>query len=121
MACFTGLGSVLFYLGVYGVIRGVLMGRLQMAKLICYEDLRNTHLNRGRSLFMVFIDFMSLGGVPVLPGFIPKVVVLILLGTGHLPVVACLILASILRLYYYLKVAIVAGVGTGLNHYVTQK
>nr|YP_010393144.1 NADH dehydrogenase subunit 2 [Neoteredo reynei]UPX89270.1 NADH dehydrogenase subunit 2 [Neoteredo reynei] len=121
MACFTGLGSVLFYLGVYGVISGVLMGRLQMAKLMCYEDLSNTHLNSGSSLFMVFIDFMSLGGVPVLPGFIPKVVVLILLGTGHLPVVACLILASILSLYYYLKVAMVAGVGTGLNHYVTQK
>lgn len=115
------LPGVMFYMLVYGTIRGVLMRRLYKLKIMCFEDFRNFHHHEAGSVFMVFLDFMSLGGLPVLPGFLPKVVVLVIMGLSKKIGIFFLIVSSVIRLFYYLKVAIVAGVGRGLNFYLVHK
>nr|UPX89138.1 NADH dehydrogenase subunit 2 [Bankia sp. TBF03] len=121
MASMCSMSGVMFYMFVYGAISGVLMRRLYKVKVMCFEDFSNFHHHESGSLFMVFMDFMSLGGLPVLPGFLPKIVVLMLLGFSHPFVLFFLILSSVISLFYYLKVAMVAGVGSGLNYYLIHK
>lgn len=121
LACIHRIWCVLFYILVYGIVRGFIMVRLYLMKFMCFEDFSNIHIDRGGSLFVIFADFISLGGLPVLPGFIPKVVVLTVIGVDHIFLVLCLLFASVIRLYYYLKVGIAVGVGAGMNFYLTRK
>nr|YP_010393168.1 NADH dehydrogenase subunit 2 [Teredo bartschi]UPX89294.1 NADH dehydrogenase subunit 2 [Teredo bartschi] len=121
MAAMCSLPSVMFYMFVYGVISGILMRRLYKLKIMCFEDFSNFHHHEAGSVFMVFLDFMSLGGLPVLPGFLPKVVVLIMMGLSKKIGMFFLIISSVISLFYYLKVAMVAGVGSGLNYYLVHK
>nr|YP_010393084.1 NADH dehydrogenase subunit 2 [Bankia gouldi]UPX89066.1 NADH dehydrogenase subunit 2 [Bankia gouldi] len=121
MAAMSSLSSVMFYMVVYGLISGVLMRRLYKLKVMCFEDFSNSHHRESGSVFMVFMDFLSLGGLPVLPGFLPKVVVLMVMGFSHPYVLIFLIMSSVISLFYYLKVAMVAGVGSGINFYLTHK
>lgn len=121
MAAMCSLPGVMFYIVVYGAISGVLMRRLYKLKIMCFEDFRNFHHHEAGSVFMVFLDFMSLGGLPVLPGFLPKVVVLAMMGIAKKIGMFFLIVSSVISLFYYLKVAMVAGVGRGLNFYLVHK
>lgn len=76
MAAMAPFGVMVTYLVVYRVVRGTLMYRLFLSKLMCFVDFCNIRHHRVRSLYLIFMDFVSLAGLPPLPGFVPKVVVL---------------------------------------------
>nr|YP_010393132.1 NADH dehydrogenase subunit 2 [Lithoredo abatanica]UPX89234.1 NADH dehydrogenase subunit 2 [Lithoredo abatanica]UPX89246.1 NADH dehydrogenase subunit 2 [Lithoredo abatanica] len=118
LASLLGVGAVMFYLVVYALVSGSLMYRLHETKVMCFEDFCNLDHQNGTRFFMIFVDFLSLSGLPSLPGFLPKCMVLMLVGLSHPVTVFCLILSSLLSLYYYLKVAFVAVVGVGVNQFL---
>lgn len=118
MATMAPFRVVLVYLVIYGVVSGTLMYRLFSSKLICFVDFCNIRHDKVGSLYLIFMDFVSLAGLPPLPGFVPKVVVLSFLWPVFSFGLAILIGASLLSLYYYLTAATVAAVGSGINRYV---
>nr|UPX89222.1 NADH dehydrogenase subunit 2 [Kuphus sp. PMS-3700M] len=118
MATMAPFSVVLVYLVIYGVVSGTLMYRLFSSKLMCFVDFCNISHDKVGSLYLIFMDFVSLAGLPPLPGFVPKVVVLSFLWPVFSFGLAMLIGASLLSLYYYLTAATVAAVGSGINSYV---
>nr|YP_010393156.1 NADH dehydrogenase subunit 2 [Nototeredo knoxi]UPX89282.1 NADH dehydrogenase subunit 2 [Nototeredo knoxi] len=121
VAALIGVGCVLYYIVIYGLIVGSLMYRLYTTKVSSFEDFSNAPYHGSHGLFAIFADLMSLAGVPVLPGFLAKFMVLVMAGPSYPLTVYFLILSSMLSLYYYMKIAVVASVGAGVNHYLTHK
>jgi NADH:ubiquinone oxidoreductase subunit 2 (subunit N) len=61
-----------------------------------------------RPLFQISIAliFISLGGLPPLTGFIPKLSVLIILADKNIVIFILLIIGSLINLYFYLNIVI---------------
>lgn len=57
-----------------------------------------------RIINLLIRQLISMGGVPPFPGFIIKAIVLSKLARRHILAAMCIILASLLRLYFYLKI-----------------
>nr|UXF59412.1 NADH dehydrogenase subunit 2 [Dicyathifer mannii] len=118
LASLLGVYGVMFYIFVYSMVSGSLMYRLYCSKVMCFEDFSNLNHRGSEQFFLIFVDFLSLAGIPTLPGFLPKLVVLVMVGMTYPLSLFLLIFSSLLSLFYYLKVALIAGVGSGVNGYL---
>jgi len=115
----VSLSGVVVYFIVYRVVLGLLI--LKLFNLNIYRYLDISKKIKSKTLFPVFLDFISLAGVPPFLGSIPKILV-ILLCFKRFPVgVFFLIFSSIIRLYYYLRVVISLGVGLGSSFFLIQR
>jgi len=70
------------------------------------KQINKVHLGRTTSLLAAAILLLSLGGLPPLTGFIPKLMVISTLRESIKPVVIILILGSVINLFFYLNIAI---------------
>nr|YP_009128951.1 NADH dehydrogenase subunit 2 [Chthamalus antennatus]AJT48125.1 NADH dehydrogenase subunit 2 [Chthamalus antennatus] len=62
-----------------------------------------TMLKDLKKKFIVFINILSLGGLPPLLGFLPKWAAMMVL-TSSLPILSILILSSLITLYFYTRI-----------------
>nr|YP_010393059.1 NADH dehydrogenase subunit 2 [Xyloredo nooi]UPX88993.1 NADH dehydrogenase subunit 2 [Xyloredo nooi]UPX89005.1 NADH dehydrogenase subunit 2 [Xyloredo nooi] len=112
VAMVSGFG-VLVYLVVYGVVLGVLMKDLFFLKVYSFLDFSSASGPSFKSIFSVFLGFISLAGVPPFLGFFPKVLAVLVCWGSFPGGVLVLVFCSMVSLYYYLSVVISSGVGVG--------
>nr|YP_010393047.1 NADH dehydrogenase subunit 2 [Xylophaga washingtona]UPX88945.1 NADH dehydrogenase subunit 2 [Xylophaga washingtona]UPX88957.1 NADH dehydrogenase subunit 2 [Xylophaga washingtona] len=115
LLCLVSAWGCILYLFVYGVVLGFLIKNLFSFGIHSMLDFNGFWAPSSSGFFLVFLDFISLGGVPPFLGSFPKVLTILLCWKVFPFGVAVLILCSMVSLYYYLSVSIAAAVGMGIN------
>lgn len=106
---------VIVYLFLYSVVVGVLILRLYRAKVYRFLDFSNIIGSDKRCLFYIYLDFVSLAGIPPFMGGVPKIFSIFTLWAQFPQAVVLLIVCSIVRFFYYLRVIISTSVMVGIN------
>nr|YP_010393026.1 NADH dehydrogenase subunit 2 [Xylophaga dorsalis]UPX88888.1 NADH dehydrogenase subunit 2 [Xylophaga dorsalis] len=114
----VSLSGVAVYFMVYSVVLGLLILKLFNLNIYSYLDISKKI--KSKTLFPVFLDFISLAGVPPFLGSIPKILVILLCFKSFPIGVFFLIFSSMISLYYYLSVVISLGVGLGSSFFLMQ-
>lgn len=90
---FTGF----FYFGFYTVLLAGVVFPVSVLGLVRLESLRSEE----KEVLPVRVAFLSLGGVPPMAGFFPKLVAVGVIGPAHLILTRILLGSRVLSLFYY--------------------
>nr|YP_010393013.1 NADH dehydrogenase subunit 2 [Xylonora corona]UPX88875.1 NADH dehydrogenase subunit 2 [Xylonora corona] len=101
--------GLVFYVIIYSVVLGQLMKNLFSSKIFSLLDFNGAKIPSSGSSALVFMDFISLAGVPPLLGSLPKIVSVLLCWEEFWVGVIVLIGCSMMSLFYYLSVIVIAG------------
>jgi len=93
----------IFYFSIYSVILIIIIILLSNSSYVLYKDLwRKSHDNNLD--YLICISLLSLGGLPPLLGFFPKLLLIYYLIPFHIPILICMLLGSLLNLFFYLNI-----------------
>nr|YP_010352969.1 NADH dehydrogenase subunit 2 [Tropostreptus austerus]UOF70452.1 NADH dehydrogenase subunit 2 [Tropostreptus austerus] len=99
--------SVLFtYFLIYSLITLTIILILMSNNFIHLTQLMNNHFSLSLISVGLFLNLLSLGGMPPFIGFLPKWLVLTSLTSGNLFLISVfLVMCSVLTLYFYMRVS----------------
>nr|ABB90918.1 NADH dehydrogenase subunit 2 [Grylloblatta sculleni] len=105
-AMITGENLWLLYFLVYSFLNMTITFILNSSQIMHMNQIYSMMNESPITKFMLFSNFMSLGGLPPFLGFMPKwIIIQFMLLNNMIPVIIMMVLMTLLTLYYYLQMA----------------
>ena len=97
------------YFIIYSVVTTSVVILFYIAQIIQTKQILSISTNLETTKIALFVSLFSLGGLPPLLGFIPKIIIISCLATNHLFVwVFILVIRRLVTLYFYTRITLIA-------------
>src|ERR1043165_5584647 len=105
LAIFKPNASILYFI-VYSILITPLFSSLRYFNIFSTKQINKIPSNRVLLHLSTIILFLSLGGLPPLTGFIPKLITIIILTDTIKIIIFILVAGSVINLFFYLNIVI---------------